>query len=262
MGNIVSISGLAVKVYTAYKDAPDDYRHISDEVGSLQIIINKAARYFEGTTIDDDTQQEGQEILRGCQSVLEGLNCLIEKYNSLASPGTGQVFQRIKLGAEDIATLRVRLISNTGLLNSFIQRSVIPATIQYIILIFLYLSCESHEIRKMQERMAGVLGLHSRDSTTSVTESINTQNIYKRFCRRLVEIGVTAEMISQKEEEILNIFKPQDTVEMISGKEEEIVNIFKSQNMLKSQDTTITSGERDDSNITDQRQLLKVSYFL
>ena len=125
MGNIVSISGLAVKVYTAYKDAPDDYRHISGEVESLQIIINKAARYFEGTTLDSNSQQEGQKVLKGCQSVLEGLNCLIEKYNSLASPGTSQVLQRIKLGTEDVATLRVRLIANTGLLNGFIQRSVI-----------------------------------------------------------------------------------------------------------------------------------------
>ena len=47
VGDIIAISGLGVKVYTAYKDAPDEYKHISDEV-SLRIIIhnliNKAAR--------------------------------------------------------------------------------------------------------------------------------------------------------------------------------------------------------------------------
>ena len=45
VGDILAISGLAVKVYTAYKDAPDDYRHISDEVESLQAIIDKAVRH-------------------------------------------------------------------------------------------------------------------------------------------------------------------------------------------------------------------------
>ena len=126
VGDIIAISQLAVKVYTAYKDAPDDYRNISDEVESLQIIINKAARHFESTTLDDNSRQEGQKVLKGCQNVLEDLNSLIEKYNSLPSSNTSQVFKRVKLGTEDIANLRVRLISNTGLLNSFIQRFDIP----------------------------------------------------------------------------------------------------------------------------------------
>ena len=47
---------------------------------------------------------------------------LRSKYNALASSNTSQVFKRIKLGTEDIVTLRARLTSNTILLNSFVQR--------------------------------------------------------------------------------------------------------------------------------------------
>ena len=120
MGDIIAISKLAVKVYTAFKDAPDDYRHISNEVESLEIIINKAALHFSGSALDNNTRQEGQTVLKGCQDVLEDLNSLVEKYNSLSS---SNLLQRVKLGTEDITTLRIRLISNTGLLNGFIQRS-------------------------------------------------------------------------------------------------------------------------------------------
>ena len=120
--NIMAISGLAVKVYTAYKDAPGDYRNISDEVKSLDIIINNATQHFKSTTLSHNKRQEGQEVLRGCQRVLEELDSLIVKHNDLASASTSRVFTRIKLGTEDIATLRARLISNTILLNSFIQR--------------------------------------------------------------------------------------------------------------------------------------------
>ena len=126
VGDIMAISRLAVKVYTAYKDAPDDYRNISDEVVSLDIIIKKAARHFESTTLSHDEQQEGLEVLKGCENVLKDLDSLIGKYQSLASISTSQVLQRVKLGTEDIATLRARLISNTGLLNGFIQRFDIP----------------------------------------------------------------------------------------------------------------------------------------
>lgn len=65
-------------------------------------------------------------MLKGCQSILEDLNSLIEKYNSIASSSKHQVFKKVKLGSEDIATLRARLISNTGLLNGFIQRFITP----------------------------------------------------------------------------------------------------------------------------------------
>ena len=139
--DIMAISGLALKVCTAYKDAPGDYRNISDEVESLHIIINKAAHHFESTTLSDNSRQEGHKVLRGCHNVLEDLDALIEKYNSLASASpststsTSQVLQRLKLsaslviGTEDIATLRARLTSNITLLNGFIQRFDIPTII-------------------------------------------------------------------------------------------------------------------------------------
>ena len=51
MGDIIAISGLAVKVYTAYKDAPDDYKHISEEVVALKILVDKVAQHFRSTNM-------------------------------------------------------------------------------------------------------------------------------------------------------------------------------------------------------------------
>lgn len=137
MGDLVSISALAMKVYAAYKDAPNDYRHISQEVKSLKIIIDKAKQLFENSTLSDQDHQDGQEILQGCRSVLDDLNSLIKKYHSLAPTTSHQIFKKVKFGTEDIATLRVRLISNTGLLNGFIQRfDILIIATKYIMLIF------------------------------------------------------------------------------------------------------------------------------
>ena len=125
VGDIMAVSRLALKVYTAYKDAPDDYRNIADEVKSLHIIIEEATRHFdESTALSNKKQEGGKEVLEGCQNVLKDLDTLIEKYKALAptNANTSQVFRRIKLGTEDIVTLRARLTSNTTLLNGFIQR--------------------------------------------------------------------------------------------------------------------------------------------
>lgn len=125
VGDILAISGLAFQVYTAYKDAPDDYKHISMEVKSLQAIVDEATKYFESTLLSNSKRQEGQDALQGCRSVLEDLNSLIEKYKSLASANKMQVSKRVMLGTEDIMTLRARLTSNTIALSNFIRRFVI-----------------------------------------------------------------------------------------------------------------------------------------
>ena len=219
VGDAMAVSRLALKVCMAYKDAPGDYRDISDEVESLHIIIDKAAQHFESATLSDNSRQEGQKVLRGCHNVLGDLDALMEKYNSLASAststGTSQLLQRLKLsaslviGTEDISTLRARLTSNTTLLNGFIQRFDIPTIMMDIILILLH-SCE---FDKIQARFDSVLGLNrtmSRDSVVSFAGSINTKRAYKKFCKGLFNIGVTAEMISQKEKEIQDMFKSQN----------------------------------------------------
>ena len=119
VGDVMAISRLAVKAYTA---TPDDYRNIADEVKSLHLIIEEAVRHLKSTALSNKKQQGGKKALEGCQKVLMDLDALIEKYNALASANTSQVFRRIKLGTEDIVTVRARLTSNTTLLNSFIQR--------------------------------------------------------------------------------------------------------------------------------------------
>ena len=224
--DVVAISGLVRNIYMADKDAhPHDCRNISDEVKSLQILIDKAAPYFESTTLESNSRQEGQRALMGCKDVLEDLTSVIEKYNSSGSSTTTQ----------DIATLKKRLISNTCLLNAFIQRSVPTIPIEYIILISP--SCESREIREVEERLAGVLGLHHTTSRSSTTSFAGSETAYKQFCKNLFQMGVTPEMITQSEGEIRHIFNAP-------------------------QDAAIGDEGNDGGNIADQSQVLGVCYSL
>ena len=87
----------------------------------------------------------------------------------------------------------------------------------------------------MQARLDNALGLRrttSKDSIVSFAGSINTKKVYKKFCKDLFEIGVTADMISQKGKEIQDIFKPQHPD---------------------------ASNQTDDSTIVDQSQLPEIS---
>ena len=124
--DIIVISGLAVTVYTAYKNAPlDDDRHILKDIAALQILIDKAAQHLKGTTISSNGRLDGQRVLRGCQSVLQDLYFLIEKYNRLVLINKRLVLKGVRLGKEDITTLQIRLISETVLLKGVVQRFVV-----------------------------------------------------------------------------------------------------------------------------------------
>ena len=124
--DIIATSGLAVRVYRAYKDAPNDARHISEEVATLQILIDKVAQHFKSSTLGSDNHHDGRQVLQGCQSVLRDLYSLIEKYKRLASTIKGLVLEAVKLGKEDITTLHAQLVSSTGLLDGFVRRFVVP----------------------------------------------------------------------------------------------------------------------------------------
>ena len=124
--DIITISGLAAKVYAAYNDTPD-YRHISEEVAALRVLIGKVAQHLKSTTSSDD-HPYGQKVLKGCQGVLVDLNCLFEKYKRLASINKRITLSIIKLGNEDIGTLYPQLLSNTGLLRGFVRRCVVRFT--------------------------------------------------------------------------------------------------------------------------------------
>ena len=63
--------------------------------------------------------------------------------------------------------------------------------------------------------MTSILGLHRTGSKISVTTiasfaaSTNARDAYKQFCRNLYQIGVTEDELRQKENEILEILRPQ-----------------------------------------------------
>ena len=126
--DIIAIAGLAIRVSIAYKDAPGApgyYRHISEEVAALKLLVEKVAPHFKSTPMSMEDYQYGEKVLKDCQSVLEDLNSFIEKYRRLAVINRRLVLNRVKLGKEDITLLHVQLISNTVLLNGFVRRCVI-----------------------------------------------------------------------------------------------------------------------------------------
>ena len=219
--DIIVISGLAVRVYTAYKNAPEHHRHISEGVAELQILINKATQHFKGTTISSKGRRDGERVVRGCQSVLQDLYSLIKKYNRLVLINKRLVLRGVRLGKEDITTLQIRLISEIVLLKGVVRRFVIfqPCTLPYQSYNINY-SYSSYEYIEVQAQLSAILGPHGANSRISVTSiasfaantNTDADTAYRWFYKGLDRAGVTEDVKRQKGGEVLEIFRSQGMV--------------------------------------------------
>jgi len=113
-------------VYNGYKDAPSDFKDLSDEIKSLYNIVNSdiLKAKFRDPNLTSKDRERLQEILQGCENVLKDLDNLLTKYKCLESPqgSSLRALDRVRWVQEDIVKLRARLTSNTTLLNTFIAR--------------------------------------------------------------------------------------------------------------------------------------------
>jgi N-terminal domain on NACHT_NTPase and P-loop NTPases len=119
VSDIVVLGQLAWKAYRSCKDAPESFRNISREVLSLHALLKEIEENI-GTETLSSSQAHLKTIGDGCRNVLEELQSLVDKYESLGTQSK-RSWDRMKWGCTDIAELRSRLTSNTLLLSAFIR---------------------------------------------------------------------------------------------------------------------------------------------
>ena len=122
VGDFLAVSKLALKVYNIYKDAPNEFRSISDEVKSLHIIFEEHKGKFRDTNLCSEDKERLRQVLQGCSNVLKDLDKLMSQYKRLGTPQGSWVMNILKWDPGNVATLRARLTSNTSMLNTFVTR--------------------------------------------------------------------------------------------------------------------------------------------
>jgi hypothetical protein len=84
-GTLVSVVSLAWKTWKACKAAPGSFGNISGEVLSLHAVLKEAEETLSGQSLSSSRQERLETITSGCNSVLDDLQVLITKYESLGS---------------------------------------------------------------------------------------------------------------------------------------------------------------------------------
>jgi hypothetical protein len=85
-------------------------------------VLKEAEETIFAQPLSPTKQEHLKAVGDGCYCVLKDLDNLCQKYQSLGAQSK-RTLDRMRLGMEDIAELRARLTSNTGLLNVCVSRS-------------------------------------------------------------------------------------------------------------------------------------------
>jgi len=120
LGDIIALGQLAWNVYKSCRDAPESFNNIATEVLSLQAVLKEVEETLSNYPLSQSKKANLATILNGCRSVLEDLQALVDKYESLGTQSK-RTFDRMGWGTNDIAELRARLVSNVAMLNTFMR---------------------------------------------------------------------------------------------------------------------------------------------
>ena len=157
-------------------------------------------------------QQEGLSKCRqGCDDVLNDLNALLLKYESLGTKAQ-RTFDRMGYGTHDMGAIRLRLISNVSILNMFnntyVEYLSVPA---WPTIITVYSSSYARLEKKLNVFMTEVRAGRREGSIVSVqtvdTVARNDQETWNVLRRELEDVGISPAIISEKRQFIVAWFQ-------------------------------------------------------
>ena len=118
--DVLAVGKLAYTVYKCCKDAPGSFHNVSAEVASMHAVLMEVEENVRARPLPPERQTRLKPPVEGCREVLEELQGLVKKYQSLGTQSK-RTWDRLGFGSKNIDSLRLRLLSSIVLLNTFLR---------------------------------------------------------------------------------------------------------------------------------------------
>jgi hypothetical protein len=122
VASIIAISRLAWSIYRSCKDAPKDFKDISEDVSRMHIVLKETDELVADLGAQEPIGPEKLDRLKhlanGCRDVLNELEELLGKFRNLGGRNIG-LFDRLRFAKDDVDAIRDRIVANTVLLTAF-----------------------------------------------------------------------------------------------------------------------------------------------
>ena len=152
VADFLAVGQLCWKVYKKCKDSPGNYLDLAREVGALHNVVKETEELLSQQALTTKEKNKLLTCRQGCESVLKDLNGLLVKYESLGT-NARRTFDRMGFGLQNMNGIRLRLISNTSLLDAFNNLCVEIASLLSIPSGFNILQILAGKAREQDERL-------------------------------------------------------------------------------------------------------------
>jgi hypothetical protein len=120
VGDFNAISTHAWTLYESCKVAPESFDNIASDLLAFHALLQNAEKITFAAPLPVAQQQQLKTIGDGCKDVLEELSKIVQKYETLGTDNKN-TWQQMKWYCNDIAEIRLRLLSSGGDLNGFLR---------------------------------------------------------------------------------------------------------------------------------------------
>ena len=89
------------------------------------MVLNDLVERTEHSSLSTEQMVKLRTLVKGCQKALEDLDAMVDKYVKLSSGASGlrgkaqKISKKLDWNIKDVDSLRLRLISNTNMLEAF-----------------------------------------------------------------------------------------------------------------------------------------------
>ncbi|KFY26110.1 hypothetical protein V493_04256 [Pseudogymnoascus sp. VKM F-4281 (FW-2241)] len=196
VGDIILLGTLTWKLYKNCKESSAEFNRMSGEVASLHVVIKETEEYVAETQGLSPSRDARLTILiDGCKEVLAELESLLNTYESLGTQAQ-RSWDRVRWGLEELADVRSRIISNTSLLTAFNSSLANSSTARI-----------EKRLNKFIEEVRAGLREGSVVTSSGVTESIDTEDVWLLLRRELEDVGISASVVEEHHAYISNWLK-------------------------------------------------------
>ncbi|CZR65079.1 uncharacterized protein PAC_14979 [Phialocephala subalpina] len=189
IGDLIAVGELALRIYREYRDAPAQFAAIAIEVGSLHLTLKDVDNTIQDNEMPVNKKADLMQIVDGCKAVLTDLDNLLQKYKNIGKK-TRWSWDRLRWHQSDIQDMRARIISSTGLLNTFNLSLTSSAT---------------SRIEKQLVQLRLEIQTGKREDSVITVDSMKAaqggdEDIWREISRELEDAGITEEMINKHRE--------------------------------------------------------------
>jgi hypothetical protein len=215
VGDFLSILQLAKQIVEACLDGPPEFRELSREIQSFEVVINRISSDAKNPQSRLNRKGAGRkkdfdQIVENCKITMEEIGTYVDKHSSIARSDGGatgairKAWSSYQVGSEDLNNMRGKLIFWVSCINSFLS-SLDPAAqtrIEYKLdLLMEKLGLASSDAGVSANSVASVV------SVFSFHDGSPDEDSWKLIQRSLLEDGVSESDIDDNKERIIQYVK-------------------------------------------------------